>query len=289
MAALVSVAACDDDPLDPDDPNEFGEVAVTVATTGYEPDFAEEYEVAFEGGGAEAVDVNGEVLLVGIPAGSTTIDLSGAPAHCTVAPDPATVTVTAGETEEVTFTVTCAAITGGITPAFTLTGDAADIDPLVTLTVVNETTADTNDFEVNPSAPEELLHFTEGPHTVLVDLEGIQANCTVAEPDTIPVAVTLGATAEAAFGLDCVPHVGDLTVNIATTGTNPDNAYTLTIGDAEPVNVGNGASEFNGVRVGNVDVVLGDIAENCTVADESQTAVIAFGEMTTVDFAVTCE
>ena len=75
-------------------------------------------------------------------------------------------------------------------------------------------------------------------------------------------------------------------------------AYTLTVNDAEPVNIGaNGANEFNLVRVGNATVVLGGIAENCSAnggpdgEDAEERTAVVFGEteMATIDFTVTCE
>jgi hypothetical protein len=298
---LVALAACDDDPLDPTSGSRFGEVGVTTTTTGYAPDFGEGYEVALEGGGPVEIDLDGEAVLYGAPEGSRTVVLSGVPANCTATNNPATVSVSVGDRAEVAFDVTCTAVTGGITPAFTLTGAAEDIAPEVTLTVVDETAADTNDFAVNPSSPEELLHFLAGPHTVLFDstsLANIPANCTVAEPTSTAVEVTLGATVQAPFTIDCVPNVGNLTVNVTTTGTNPDDGYTLTINDAEAVNIGaNGAAEFNTVRVGSVDVVLGGIAENCSAnggvagedTDERTTVVFGETEMAEIDFTVVCE
>lgn len=294
---LVALAACDDDPLDPTGGNRFGEVGVTTTTTGYAPDFADGYEVALEGGGPVAIDVDGEAVLYGAPAGSRTVVLSGLPANCTAANNPASVSVSAGDRSEVAFAVTCTAVTGGITPVFTLTGAAEDIDQEVTLTVVDETAADTNTFAVNPSSPEELLHFAAGPHTVLLE-SGVEANCTVAEPTSNAVEVTLGATVEAAFTIDCVPNVGALAVNIATTGTNLDDSYTLTINDEEQGTFpANGTAGFNSVRVGGVDVVLGGIAENCSAnggaagedADEGTTVVFGATEPAEVDFTVVCE
>jgi hypothetical protein len=295
---LVALAACDDDPLDPTSGSRFGEVGVTTTTTGYAPDFGEGYQVALEGGGPVEIDIDGEAVLYGAPAGNRTVVLSGIPANCTATNNPATVDVSVGDRAAVAFDVTCAAITGGITPAFTLTGAAEDIDPEVTLTVVDETAADTNAFPVNPSSPEELLHFAAGPHTVLF-LEGaVDANCTVAEPTSTAVEVTLGATVQAPFTIDCVPNVGNLTVNVTTTGTNPDDGYTLTINDAEAVNIGaNGANEFNLVRVGQATVVLGGIAANCSAnggtagADVDERTAVVFGEaeMAEIDFTVVCE
>lgn len=300
MATLLTVGACDDDPLDPTEGSRFGEVEVDVSTTGYEPDFAGGYVVSLEGGGPVAIDVLGEVVLYGAPAGSRTVVLSGLPANCTAPTNPATVNVSARERAHVSFEVTCAAVTGGIRPQFTLTGAAEDIDQDVTLTVFPATplAADSADFVVNPSSPEELLNFAPGPYWVAFLEDAVAPNCVVADPVEIPVFVDAGATADADFAIDCAPNVGNLTVNVSTAGTNPDDGYAVTVGDAEPVLVGaSGASEFNLVRVGSVTVVLGDVAANCSVqgnaagqdAEAQTTVVFGEAEMATVAFAVLCE
>ena len=288
MAGLVAVAGCDDDPIDPTDPSNFGEVEVDVVTTGYEPDFTD-YSVSLEGGGAVTVEPSGSVTLFGAPSGSNSVSLE-VPEHCTVDANPQTVTVTAGETANLTFNVTCTAITGSLTPSIVQTGAPEDFDAEVLVTTDLD-----DEIVVNTANPEEVFNITPGDR--VLTLSGVAANCTpTLEEQTVTVAAGVPNPFE--FTLDCVPNVGDLTVNVTTTGTNPDDGYTLTVGDMDPVNIpANGASEFNSLRVGAVDVVLGGIAANCTAAggeagvDAEETASIVFGaeEMATVDFTVVCE
>src|SRR5690606_261107 len=185
MAGLVAVAACDDDPLDPNDPSNFGEVEVDVTTTGYEPDFVD-YTVAFDGGGEVDLDPTDNTVLVGVPAGSHDIVLGGVPDHCT--PDAATkqVSVTAGDRASVAFTVTCIAITGSVMPTITQTGEAEDIDPQVSL--VFDTTLATQRIEAVTSAtPAEIFNLPPGDREVRVT--AVDANCTVA--DTVQMVTVL--------------------------------------------------------------------------------------------------
>lgn len=280
MAGLVAVAACDDDPLDPNDPSNFGEVEVDVTTTGYEPDFVD-YTVAFQGGGPVDVDPTDNTVLVGVPEGSHDIALGGVPAHCT--PDAATkqVSVTAGDRASVSFTVTCIAITGSLTPTFNVTGDPADVDPTVTVT------PDVGDaFEVSTAAPEEVFHLAPGDRTLT--LSNVDPNCTPVATEVV-VPVTAGQANPFAFDLDCVPNVGDLNVVITTAGDDQDGTYEIVIDEGTPVAAANGDNVISDVRVGQRSVVIGGVADNCNVSGgDTKTAVIAFGVETELAVSVTC-
>ena len=289
-AALVLVSACDDDPTDPTGGSHFGEVAVNITTAGYEPDFTG-YSVGLEGGGAVATDFDDEVVLFGAPAGNNTVVLSGVADHCTVANNPATVSVTAGQQASVDFDVTCDAITGSTTLTVTQTGEALDLDANLTALVDSGATGEVSEAFAT-AAPHTILHLAEGAHEVR--LQNIAENCTPVAR-ILPVTVTLGADAPLAFALDCVPNVGDLHVVLTTTGTNLDTGYQVTVTGLEPANVGvNGTVEFTDQRVGLYTVVLGDVAENCDIAGSSanrdtQNATVTFGDVTEIEYAITCE
>lgn len=280
MAGLVAVAACDDDPLDPNDPSNFGEVEVDVTTTGYEPDFVD-YTVAFDGGGEVDIDPTDNAVLVGVPAGSHDIVLGGVPEHCTADGNPKQVSVTAGSRASVAFNVTCIAITGSVTPAINLTGDPADFDPTVTVTPDVGSA-----FEVNTAAPAEVFHLTPGDRTLT--LSNVDPNCTPTATQVV-VTVTAGQAAPFAFDIDCVPNVGDLNLVITTIGDDQDGDYELTIDDGDPIAVSDGDNLINDVRVGQRSLVIGGVADNCNVvAGDTKTAVIAFGEETEVLVSVNC-
>jgi hypothetical protein len=280
MAGLVAVAACDDDPLDPNDPSNFGEVEVDVTTTGYEPDFVD-YTVSFQGGGAVDADPTSNTVLVGVPEGSHDIVLGGVPAHCTPDANPKQVSVTAGDRSDVSFTVTCTAITGSLTPAFAITGEEADRDPTVTVT------PDVGDaFEVNTAAPEEVFHLEPGDRTLT--LSNLDPNCTAVATEVI-VPVTAGQANPVQFAFDCVPNVGDLNVTITTIGDDQDGDYEITIDEEAPVAASDGDNLISDVRVGQRGVVIGGVADNCNVVGgDTKTAVIAFGEQTDLAVSVNC-
>jgi hypothetical protein len=124
LAATLSLAsACDDDPSGPD----TGTIDVTVATTGEDID-PDGYTVSLDGGGAQAVTVNGSVDFTSVEAGQHVVLLAGVAANCTVAGDnPRTVTVTEGGTTTVAFSVTCVADFEA-----SLTGAAERPDPVTT-------------------------------------------------------------------------------------------------------------------------------------------------------------
>ena len=290
FAALIMVAGCDEDALDPNVPSNFGEVGVSIATTGYEPDFTG-YSVTLDGGGPVATDFNDDVVLYGAPSGSNTIVLAGVGDHCTVGNNPATVTVAVGQRSEVEFDVACEAITGSTTLTVTQTGEAADFDPSFSATADSGTSAEVTET-FDSGAPHTIFHLAEGAHEVR--LQGIAANCTATER-ILPVTVTLGADAPLAYAVDCVPNVGSVQVDVTTTGANLDTGYEVTVNDgAATAVVANGSVDITGVRVGDASVALSGVADNCDVTGGGanpavKSAEIEFGEETVVAFTVSCE
>src|SRR6185295_8216480 len=69
---------------------------------------ADGYAVAVDGGESQPIGANGELDLSALAPGDHSIQLSGVADNCTVTgDDPATVTVAAGASVDLTFTVTC--------------------------------------------------------------------------------------------------------------------------------------------------------------------------------------
>jgi hypothetical protein len=84
-----------------------GTLDVVTATSGPAPD-PDGYTFAVDGGAAQVIDLNATVELPNTPAGIHIVQLSGVAANCAVdGTNPRTVTVRAGGTDEVRFTVTC--------------------------------------------------------------------------------------------------------------------------------------------------------------------------------------
>lgn len=284
-AGLLLVGACSDDPPDPVGNSNFGEILASVTTTGYAPDFPETFEVAFAGGGAESIDaVDGETVLVGAPAGPIEVSLSELPANCTAGTNPQTVTVVAGEEVTADFTVTCAAVTGSGTVDFNFTG--VDIDPELTI-VVDSGTAGERIELASTAAPFQILNLTPGDRELRIT--GLAGNCAITQAvDTITV--TVGADAQTTFEAVCSPNVGDLVVNVTTTGATPDpDGYSVELDGAAPAAIGvNGSVTFDDISAGPHTVVLAGAEANCTIAQATRNVTVAYAETTTVDYTVTC-
>jgi hypothetical protein len=88
-------------------PAEAGTLQVVTGTSGPIPD-PDGYTFAVDGGAAQVIGLNSTVALANTSASVHTVQLSGAATNCTVdGTNPRPVTVNAGSTAEVRFTVTC--------------------------------------------------------------------------------------------------------------------------------------------------------------------------------------
>jgi Tol biopolymer transport system component len=89
-----------------------GSIKVTTTTTGPNPD--NNYSVTVDGGTGTAIGGNSSITLNGIAAGTRSVTLSGVATNCTVGgTNPRPVTVTAGQTVNADFVITCAAAIQG--------------------------------------------------------------------------------------------------------------------------------------------------------------------------------
>jgi hypothetical protein len=86
-----------------------GDLTVTTSTSG-ENLPTTDYTVTLDGSVSQSIATSGTVTFSALAPGTHTVALSGVPANCQVTEvNPADVTVVAGETATVTFTVTCSA------------------------------------------------------------------------------------------------------------------------------------------------------------------------------------
>ncbi|HWN18891.1 MAG TPA: galactose oxidase-like domain-containing protein [Gemmatimonadales bacterium] len=96
-----------------------GSIEVTTATSGPDPD-TDGFVVAIDGGSSQPIGANAAVTIAGVQAGVRSVSLSGAAENCVVqGNNPETVSVTAGNTAAVTFTIVCTSRTGTGTIAIT--------------------------------------------------------------------------------------------------------------------------------------------------------------------------
>jgi hypothetical protein len=83
-----------------------GSIRVVTTTTGENPD--DGYQFAIDGGSPQAIVANGDQTVAGVAAGSHTVVLSGVADNCKVAGSGSKdVSVTAGATSDVNFSITC--------------------------------------------------------------------------------------------------------------------------------------------------------------------------------------
>jgi hypothetical protein len=100
--ALVAAGCGDDDPA----PATTGQIGVTTVTTGDDID-ADGYTITVDGDDGGAIGVNATVILPNLSPATYSVGLSGLAANCAVGDNPRDVAVTAGATENTTFSVVC--------------------------------------------------------------------------------------------------------------------------------------------------------------------------------------
>jgi len=284
-ASLVTLAfiivSCGDDENVVNPPT-TGSIQVTAATSGDEPD-ADGYTVSVDGGTGEAIGVNGSVTLSSQAPGDHSVELSGVAANCTVAGDnPRTVAVTAGNTTTTTFDVTCSATAGELAVTTVSTGDDIDADGYT----VSLDGGAAQAIDVNGTLT--VTGLDAGDHAV--ELADVAANCTVVGDNPRTVAITAGGTAQTRFDVTCTALPGDLKVINVTSGSNPDDAFTVSIdGGTAQALAANDSLIATGLTAGVHTVELGDIASNCGVAGDNPRDVLveSSGEART-QFDVTC-
>lgn len=192
-AVLIVAGACGKDAVT--GPS-TGSVQITTTSSGDGID-SDGYTVTIDDGDAQPIDASGTLTIDDLSAGSHTVTLAGLADNCTVTGNPATATVTAGETATVAFAITCSATTSTLTVTTASTGD--HVDP-------NGYAIAVDDGEAQPiaaSGTATIDGLTAGNHTLT--LSGLASNCTTTgNPATITV--TAGTPAEASFAITCGPR-----------------------------------------------------------------------------------
>ena len=111
FAVCLLAAACSESNSAPEP---TGQIRVTSSTTGLSVD-PDGYTVVLDEGAEHPIQVNGTLLLDDVAPGNHTLTLAGVAASCHISEQPMTIVVSAGETTEASFAVTCDA-----GPAFAL-------------------------------------------------------------------------------------------------------------------------------------------------------------------------
>src|SRR6267143_5569802 len=243
-----------------------GNLTVTTSTTGSSLD-PDGYTVTVDGGPNQPIATNNStgVTFTGLAAGSHSVELSGLAANCTLSSaNPQTVTVPAGGTATVAFTLSCVTPPGNLTVTTSTTGSSLDPDGYT----VTADGGPNRPIATNNSTGVTFTGLTAGSHSVA--LSGVAANCTVSSANPQTVTVPAGGTATVAFTLSCVTPPGNLTVTTSTTGSSLDpDGYTVTAdgGPNRPIATNNSTGvTFTGLTAGSHSVALSGVAANCTVS-----------------------
>jgi hypothetical protein len=179
-------------------PATTGSLAITTSTTGPEPD-GDGYAVSIDDGTETAIPASGTLQRDNVEPGTHSIRLTGIAANCTVAGEnPRTISVEAGTTARVDFTITCASLqptTGTIQITISTTGAEPDPDGYA----VSVDQGMSQPIGINTSTT--ISNVPPGTHAV--ELTGIADNCDVMHGNPSSVTVVAGAQATVAFGLEC--------------------------------------------------------------------------------------
>lgn len=196
IAVPLSIVACDDDD-DPVAPT-TGSVTVNTTTVGDDVD-ADGYTISIDGSGATAVAATGSATVTGVAAGARSVMLDGVADNCTVATNPASVTVTASATVTADFAISCVAALGSV--------------QVITNTTQTVTSTDVDGYQFT-IAPDSVAVAIGEIDTVTVDsvavgdhvitLSDVEGNCaTAADADTATVTVAFGDTVSQTFEVTC--------------------------------------------------------------------------------------
>jgi PKD repeat protein len=214
-----------------------GSLTVTTTTSGSNLD-PDGYTVAVDGGTGQAIGINTSFTFNGVATGSHTVTLSGVAGNCTVSGgNSQTTTVSSGQTASVTFSVTCAALTGSLTVTTATSGSNQPSGYTVTVD---------GGQSKNIAASGNVSYTGLAATSHSVQLNGVPSNCTVSEANPQSVSVPANGTGQATFTVTCTappnqPPVAaftsscsQLTCSFTSTSSDPDGsiaAYQWTFGD----------------------------------------------------------
>lgn len=261
-----------------------GQIEVTVSESGENLD-PDGYTVDLDGVSSQPVDEGDPALFSGVTEGLHTLTLQNVAGNCSVGTNPQQTTVTAGQTATVSFTVTCTRTTGDIRVTTSTTGP--DEDPsgyAVQVGGIGSRSLDADDS---------TLFADLQPDDYTVTISDVALNCTVSGGTTRNVEVNADQETAVTFDVSCSPLVGDLQVNVSTTGPDQDvDGYSIRLdndpGTDVPVDVDD-TFVYEDLPTGIYSITLVDVANNCTiVGPDVKSGTVAFGTTETVDFDVEC-
>jgi hypothetical protein len=176
-----------------------GSLEVTSSTSGPSTD-ADGYTLSLDGVDRGPLGASSGVTLTGLVPGDHLVGLSGVAANCQIlGENPRSVSIAAGTSTTVAFSLTCAAPPpeSGTLRIVTVTG-GPDLDPNGYAFAIDG--GSTQPIGVNAVAT--LASVAAGAHNVR--LSGVASNCTVQGTNPRAVTVSGGATAELSFAVGCL-------------------------------------------------------------------------------------
>ena len=258
-----------------------GTLEITTSTSGAAQD-ADGYSVQIDAATPRAIGPAATIRTEVAP-GNHTVLLGQVAANCTVSgANPATVSVTTGETTTVSFAVTCNAATGSLSITSVTTGSSPDPDGY-TISIDGATRGA---LGVNDAVT--ISEIVPGSH--VVELNGVVANCQIQGDNPQTVTVTTGANASVAYTIVCAtpPGAGSLRITTATSGSSLDpDGYTISVDGAAPQVIGpNATLDLEGLAAGTHALTLSGIASNCHLDGENPRTVEVLPA--TVSFDLNC-
>ena len=151
------------------------------------------------GAASQPMAPNGSTTFTGVPPATYTVTLSGQPANCTVSNNNQSATVQAGQTANVSFTVSCTATatTGDLTIATPTTGQ--NIPASYTLNFSGP--AGSGSVAIASNTTTTFSAIPSGDYTLQLDAG---ATCTVAAPNPRTVTVPPNGATSTTFSVSCM-------------------------------------------------------------------------------------
>lgn len=195
---------------------------------------------------------------------------------------------------------------GALILAATACGDSDDggsTDPgargdfaVVTVTTGVEFDTDRYEIRVNDifasliDVNDSVIFTSRAVDTYSVELAEVAPNCAVSGDNPRPVQVTANTQTATTFEVTCFVTAGVLQVVTATSGENPDDAYTLAVDGLDTGVMGaNDTARTADLQTGEHTVRLGDIALNCRlIGDPERTVFVPSEDMIETKYEVVC-
>jgi len=269
-----------------------GAIQVTVSMTGLDADSAR-FSVSVDDGLKRPTGTGGSITIPGLTPGPHSLRLDYLAPDCTVSGDnPRTVTVAAGQTTIVAFSLVCtAAPTGSARVSITTRGVDLDDGYFLLLERGNVSVSFVwlrNDTTVT------LGPLAVGTYTVA--LGDVARNCAVGGSNSRSVTIVPDHTADVAFEATCTA-LGSLRVTAVTTGMDPDpSGYTLTVSRVDFYRTTglatNGTVTLTGMAAGEYTVTLAGVSTNCVIRAPLTLSLgpvtVVSGETVAVVFSIEC-